>query len=468
MRFRFRRHTSGHEAVCESNVRESNVRDGVLDEYLRHCSTLPSTDGGLEPAPGGDFSHLMSAEAQALAMRQHFANKAPGLELPPFSLSAALAYAGQHCNVFAPHFAPSVAPRVELSRSRAGFTPRDGQGQLAQPVSLEFQQQLMGAASHQQLLVAQHVDAGLLEANGPATHAQTQLLFGGAASHPHQRGAHPSADACSQYPLTVAAPDRSPALEGLAREAAVAAAAAASAASTTVGRRSGKHVAAAAAAAAASRLIHAEAQASSTSRGAASSSSVNRRAWSVEEDETIRACVAQMGMRWRLIAPLLPGRSDDSVRNRWKRLKEDDSDCDVSSAQSAPVEAAASTVSKKAKTSHAQARKTKPRAEESEHSCAAASEGGDGRLFKEAGVADAGGGENGGRVSWSSHEDQVIVRAVQELGPRWCFVAARLPSRTDQAVRNRWNRLQQRARVQARAMFSRMGEPLNHPLGNAG
>jgi len=63
---------------------------------------------------------------------------------------------------------------------------------------------------------------------------------------------------------------------------------------------------------------------------------------------------------------------------------------------------------------------------------------------------------------------QVIVRAVQELGPRWCFVAARLPSRTDQAVRNRWNRLQQRARVQARAMFSRMGEPLNHPLGNAG
>ena len=45
----------------------------------------------------------------------------------------------------------------------------------------------------------------------------------------------------------------------------------------------------------------------------------------------------------------------------------------------------------------------------------------------------------------------MIVRAVQELGPRWCAVASRLPSRTDQAVRNRWNRLQQRARVQARA-----------------
>jgi len=62
--------------------------------------------------------------------------------------------------------------------------------------------------------------------------------------------------------------------------------------------------------------------------------------------------------------------------------------------------------------------------------------------------------ENGQRVSWSPHEDQVIVRAVQELGPRWCSVAARLPSRTDQAVRNRWNRLQQRARVQARTMLN--------------
>ena len=55
------------------------------------------------------------------------------------------------------------------------------------------------------------------------------------------------------------------------------------------------------------------------------------------------------------------------------------------------------------------------------------------------------------RVSWTSEEDQMIVRAVQELGPRWCAVASRLPSRTDQAVRNRWNRLQQRARVQAKA-----------------
>ena len=52
-------------------------------------------------------------------------------------------------------------------------------------------------------------------------------------------------------------------------------------------------------------------------------------------------------------------------------------------------------------------------------------------------------------------EDQAIVNAVREFGPRWCSVATCLPQRTEQAVRNRWNRLQQRARVQARALSIR-------------
>ena len=75
-------------------------------------------------------------------------------------------------------------------------------------------------------------------------------------------------------------------------------------------------------------------------------------------------------------------------------------------------------------------------------------------VARSASEADQGKGDEarGPRVSWTSHEDNVIVNAVRELGPRWCAVAARLPSRTDQAIRNRWNRLQQRARVQARSM----------------
>ena len=62
---------------------------------------------------------------------------------------------------------------------------------------------------------------------------------------------------------------------------------------------------------------------------------------------------------------------------------------------------------------------------------------------------------SGSRSSWSRSEDQAIVNAVREFGPRWCSVATCLPQRTEQAVRNRWNRLQQRARVQARALSLR-------------
>jgi hypothetical protein len=224
-------------------------------------------------------------------------------------------------------------------------------------------------------------------------------------------------------------------------------------------------VAAAAAASAASRLIHAEAEASGVARGSSRASSINRRAWSAEEDDTIRACVQQMGMRWRMIAPLLPGRSDDSVRNRWKRLKEEADAADEragrrigstsgfaydddgaryggSTSARAPKRAASSELS-----AAAAAKRSAPATKQPPRQAAMK------RSYDRDDDVEAG-GEGGQRVSWSSYEDQVIVRAVQELGPRWCAVAARLPSRTDQAVRNRWNRLQQRARVQARTMLN--------------
>jgi len=276
-------------------------------------------------------------------------------------------------------------------------------------------------------------------------------------------------------------------LASLAHEAAMAAAAASAAAGkrSTGGSKpnAGKHAAAAAAAAAASRLIHAEAEASGSSRGASGNPGINRRAWSAEEDETIRNCVAQMGMRWRLIAPLLPGRSDDSVRNRWKRLTEEDSEAEGAAAalRNGPAGASGSGASGGGASGGGSA---------VDGAIGGGGGGGSGgggdaapapggrRVAKPNGRRasaarqkddDSQEGEGGQRVSWSPHEDQVIVRAVQELGPRWCFVAARLPSRTDQAVRNRWNRLQQRARVQARTMLSRFNERNAHPpIGRVG
>ena len=46
-----------------------------------------------------------------------------------------------------------------------------------------------------------------------------------------------------------------------------------------------------------------------------------RSAWLAEEDELILSQVEEVGPRWRIIAAMVPGRSDDAVRNRWKRLK---------------------------------------------------------------------------------------------------------------------------------------------------
>ena len=43
--------------------------------------------------------------------------------------------------------------------------------------------------------------------------------------------------------------------------------------------------------------------------------------WQPFEDATIRSMVARVGSRWSLIASLLPGRSEDAVRNRYHRLQ---------------------------------------------------------------------------------------------------------------------------------------------------
>jgi len=47
-----------------------------------------------------------------------------------------------------------------------------------------------------------------------------------------------------------------------------------------------------------------------------------RKEWTEAEDELILASVEKYGSKWRKIAELLPGRSDDAVRNRCNRLRE--------------------------------------------------------------------------------------------------------------------------------------------------
>ena len=61
-------------------------------------------------------------------------------------------------------------------------------------------------------------------------------------------------------------------------------------------------------------------EASMTAYSVGQDGNIPRKDWSVEEDTCIIEAVKAVGFKWRQIASMVPGRSDDSVRNRWKRI----------------------------------------------------------------------------------------------------------------------------------------------------
>mmetsp|Transcript_25314 Transcript_25314/g.59036 ORF Transcript_25314/g.59036 Transcript_25314/m.59036 type:complete len:534 (+) Transcript_25314:113-1714(+) len=131
-------------------------------------------------------------------------------------------------------------------------------------------------------------------------------------------------------------------------------------------------------------------------------SSGNRKEWSGDEDRIIIESVSSLGCKWRHIAQLLPGRSDDAVRNRWSRLREQVE-------QSLPGFPARS--------------------------------GGDGGGRSRSRSADSDEllpTDKAPRLGWTPAEDAIIEAGVSELGHRWLLIASRLPGRTDHAIRNRW------------------------------
>ena len=101
--------------------------------------------------------------------------------------------------------------------------------------------------------------------------------------------------------------------------------------------------------------------------------------------------VAELGQKWRAIAGRLPGRSDDAVRNRWKRLAK---------ARPSPNDPEGAFLSAKPR----EPIRRPPRA------------------------------------AWSLEEDQTIVEMVERLGFKWGKIEQVLEGRTSHAIRNRFYR----------------------------
>ena len=215
----------------------------------------------------------------------------------------------------------------------------------------------------------------------------------------------------------------------------------------------------------------------------------NRKEWAAGEDELILEAVRHLGCKWRVIASMLPGRSDDAVRNRWNRLKEP-SLLGIHT-RDGGTHSSAYRCSKcgQPKKNHRctwvpppawdgadEVRQGGPSAQhgvvKSEHfggersgvygggeggggmcalggmgsSSMAGGYGGDGGgadATSDAGASDYAKKEKAGalRVGWTKAEDETITASVAELGHKWYQISERLPGRTDHAIRNRWHRL---------------------------
>ena len=140
--------------------------------------------------------------------------------------------------------------------------------------------------------------------------------------------------------------------------------------------------------------------------------------WTREEDETIVRMVQITGLKWSRIAAVLPGRTDDAVRNRYLRLQR-----------------------KKAHQPGA------PVTQDDLAECEAAKKG----------------------DMWTLEEDTAIMDGVARLGLKWQQIATALPGRSANAVRNRYLRCLPHGAVDALKQksdvkFEYQGEDMLQPL----
>lgn len=164
-----------------------------------------------------------------------------------------------------------------------------------------------------------------------------------------------------------------------------------------------------------------------TPAGKQSRNGAERKEWTSAEDDIIRSSVEAFGCRWRKIAAMLPGRSDDAVRNRWNRLKEMQISASGEGASLAELPPLNAVPSGGGQASGPPSGTGSSSSQSERRSTATPS--------REA-------REKPERISWTKGEDETILSSVRELGHKWNRIAERLPGRTDHAIRNRFHRLQ--------------------------